>query len=223
MKSSRQIYDEIISDATFKAMLNDNIRRTEARIELDLNYISVHRNELIISQENSLFHSSWRAAGYGKFIDEGLFQWIDERWLTSTDERIRDIEERHLKADMQTFLLTYIEVTEYLSEQKPEPEINLESLINISAKRKAEEHGRDILQDIEEYLHRHSTKTEITAMAVFLYNNRCIKDRPRTFSKFLRLFAQAVKVECPDPKRYKPSLPQVRNKVKEIENILYYL
>lgn len=121
MKTSRQIYDEILSDGTFRAMLNDNIRRTEAMKRADRNYASRRRQDLIKSVENSLFLSSWAASGYGKFWDEGIYDWLDSLWLQEPEDgEIRDIHERQLKTDMAQFLLAYFEVTECLSKpQQP--------------------------------------------------------------------------------------------------------
>lgn len=223
MKTSRQIYEEILSDGTFKAMLHDNIRRTEAMKRADRNYASRRRQDLIKSVENSLFLSSWAASGYGKFWDEGIYDWLDSLWLTSTDEKMRAFEERRLRADMWSFLLAYIEMTEYLYEQQPEPE--LADILTVGIVTKAKEKGRDLVADIQEYLSTHHTKTEITAMAAYLYdkNRKCIRNRPNTFSKFLPKFAEVVGVECPDPRTFRPSSPQVKSKIKEIENILFYL
>lgn len=221
MRTSRQIFQEILSDGTFRAMLSDNIRRTEAMKRADRNYASLRRQDLIKSVENSLFLSSWAASGYGKFWDEGIYDWVDSLWLTSTDEKMRAFEERRLKADMWSFLLAYIEMTEYLYEQQPEPE--LADILTVGIVNKAKEKGRDLVADIQEYLSTHHTKTEVTAIAAFLYNNKYIRSRPNTFSKFLPLFADVAGVECPGPSTYRASSPQVKSKIKEIENILFYL
>lgn len=221
MKTSRQIYEEILSDGTFKAMLNDNIRRTEAMKLADRNYASRRRQDLIKSVENSLFLSSWAASGYGKFWDVGIYDWLDSLWLTSTDEKMRAFEERRLKADMWSFLLAYIEMTEYLYEQQPEPE--LADILTVGVVNKARDKDRDIVADIKEYLSTHHTKTEVTAMAAYLYINKYVRNRPATFSKFLPQFADVAGVECPAPGTYRGSSPQVKSKIKEIENLLFYL
>lgn len=221
MRTSRQIFQEILSDGTFRAMLNDNIRRTKAMKRADRNYASLRRQDLIKSVENSLFLSSWAASGYGKFWDEWIYDWMDSLWLTSTDEKMRAFEERRLKADMWSFLLAYIEMTEYLYKQQPEPE--LADILTVGVVNKAKEKGRDLVADIQEYLSTHHTKTEVTAMAAYLYINKYVRNRPATFSKFLHLFADVAGVECPGPSTYRASSPQVKSKIKEIENILFYL
>lgn len=113
-------------------------------------------------------------------------------------------------------------------QQEQEPEIKrreLDDILTVGIVNKAKDKDRDLVADIKEYISAHHTKTEITAMAAFLYDKdrKCIRNRPATFSKFLHLFAEVVGVECPDTKNYKPSLPQVQEKVREIENILFYL
>ncbi len=98
-------------------------------------------------------------------------------------------------------------------------------ILTVGVVNRAKDKDRDIEADIKEYISTHHTKTEITAMAAYLYDKdrKCIRNRPNTFSKFLHLFAEVVGVECPDTGTYRASSPQVKSKIKEIENTLFYI
>lgn len=96
-------------------------------------------------------------------------------------------------------------------------------ILTVGVIQRTKDKGRDIVEDIKEYLSTHHTKTDVTAMAAFLYNNKYIRNRPKTFSKFLPQFADVAGVECPGPSTYRASSPQVKSKIKEIENILFYI
>lgn len=111
-------------------------------------------------------------------------------------------------------------------QQEQEQEIKrreLADILTVGIVNKAKDKDRDLVADIKEYISAHHTKTEITAMAAYLYVNKYVRNRPATFSKFLPQFAEVVGVECPDPGTYRASSPQVKSKIKEIENILFYL
>lgn len=111
-------------------------------------------------------------------------------------------------------------------QQEQDPEIKrpgLADILTVGVVNRAKDKDRDLVADIKEYLSTHHTKTEITAMAAFLYNNKYIRNRPNTFSKFLPQFAEVAKVECPAPGTYRGSSPQVKSKIKEIESVLFYL
>ena len=101
--------------------------------------------------------------------------------------------------------------------------ITLADILTVGIVNKAKDKDRDLVADIQEYLSTHHTKTEVTAMAAYLYNMKYIRNRPNTFSKFLPLFAEVAGVECPAPGTYRASSPQVKSKIKEIENILFYI